>query len=50
MTEPGFCPRCEVTLDLHPDSDPEDFDHSDCDAAVRKADLLVLFAGMGRRR
>ncbi|HEX3002858.1 MAG TPA: hypothetical protein VHO27_01495 [Angustibacter sp.] len=36
--EPGFCPLCDVTLELHdgPDS---------CDSAGKKAEMLSTFFG-----
>jgi hypothetical protein len=42
MSEPQFCPLCDVTLDLHdgPDS---------CCAAEQKADMLARFFGGGVR-
>lgn len=42
--EDGFCPTCEVTLDLHDTTDGED--DFDCQIAGRKADLLTEFGGL----
>lgn len=44
--EPGFCPTCEVTLDLHDTTDGED--DFDCQLARRKADLLSSFGWWAR--
>ena len=41
MTEKGFCPLCEVTLDLHDGPDT-------CYAAETKADMLNMFFGSFR--
>lgn len=42
--EDGFCPTCEVTLDLHDTKDGED--EFDCQIAGQKADLLTQFGGL----
>ena len=42
--EDGFCPTCEVTLDLHDTKDGED--EFDCEVAGGKADLLRQFDRM----
>jgi len=40
VSDDQFCPLCEVSLDLHPDSGDDVFD---CEQAGRKADLLRRF-------
>ena len=42
----GFCPTCEVTLDLHDTKDGED--ESDCELAFWKADRIMQFQRMFR--
>jgi hypothetical protein len=39
-----FCPRCDVTMDLHPEAD--EGDEWACDIAGKKADLLEQFGGL----
>lgn len=45
--EDGFCPSCEVTLQLHDTTDGDD--EFDCRMASRKAGLLSSFSRLGAR-
>lgn len=40
MSEQGFCPFCDVSMDLHPNAEQ---DERACGVALQKANLLSAF-------